>query len=478
MAVGRVNKGVYKDSCAIRGAGQQTSSHRLLMLLVFLVCSSFGQVISAAVQVESVRLWRAPDSTRLVFDLSATVQHKLFSLSNPSRLVIDIENTRLGTSFADLPLTDTPIRGIRSAERNGKDLRVVLDLSASIKPKSFVLPKHGDKNDRLVIDLFDRDKPVEKTVEKLVSTHKGKRDIIIAIDAGHGGEDPGASGPKIKGRHLREKDVVLAISKQLAAMINAEPGYRAELVRTGDYYIPLRKRRDIAREKRADLFVSIHADAFKNPRASGASVFALSRSGATSETARFLAQQENEADLIGGVGGVSLDDKDEVLRGVLVDLSMTATLGSSLQVGDKVLKSMGTFAHLHKHQVEQAGFAVLKSPDVPSILVETGFISNPGEANKLNSYAYRQRLSTAIFKGIKQHFYAVPPAGSYVAYLKYGGKPVASSKGMATEHVISRGDTLSGIARQYDVTVGQIQKANRMTNSTIRIGQKLKIPAS
>ncbi|MBU3068340.1 N-acetylmuramoyl-L-alanine amidase [Aestuariicella sp. G3-2] len=448
------------------------------MLLVFLVCSSFGQVISAAVQVESVRLWRAPDSTRLVFDLSATVQHKLFSLSNPSRLVIDIENTRLGTSFADLPLTDTPIRGIRSAERNGKDLRVVLDLSASIKPKSFVLPKHGDKNDRLVIDLFDRDKPVEKTVEKLVSTHKGKRDIIIAIDAGHGGEDPGASGPKIKGRHLREKDVVLAISKQLAAMINAEPGYRAELVRTGDYYIPLRKRRDIAREKRADLFVSIHADAFKNPRASGASVFALSRSGATSETARFLAQQENEADLIGGVGGVSLDDKDEVLRGVLVDLSMTATLGSSLQVGDKVLKSMGTFAHLHKHQVEQAGFAVLKSPDVPSILVETGFISNPGEANKLNSYAYRQRLSTAIFKGIKQHFYAVPPAGSYVAYLKYGGKPVASSKGMATEHVISRGDTLSGIARQYDVTVGQIQKANRMTNSTIRIGQKLKIPAS
>lgn len=478
MAVGRVNTSVYRDSYATRGAGQQTSGHRLLMLLVFLLCSALGEFVSAAVQVESVRLWRAPDSTRLVFDLNATVQHKLFSLSNPSRLVIDIENTRLGTNFADLPLKDTPIRGIRSAERNGKDLRVVLDLSAAIKPKSFVLPKHGDKNDRLVIDLFDRDKPVEKTVEQLVSTHKDKRDIIIAIDAGHGGEDPGASGPKIKGRHLREKDVVLAISKQLAAMINAEPGYRAELVRTGDYYIPLRKRRDIAREKRADLFVSIHADAFKNPRASGASVFALSRSGATSETARFLAQQENEADLIGGVGGVSLDDKDEVLRGVLVDLSMTATLGSSLQVGDRVLKSMGTFAHLHKHQVEQAGFAVLKSPDVPSILVETGFISNPGEANKLNSYAYRQRLSTAIFKGIKQHFYAVPPAGSYVAYLKYGGQPVASSKGMATEHIISRGDTLSGIARQYDVTVGQIQKANRMTNSTIRIGQKLKIPAS
>ncbi|WP_439134808.1 N-acetylmuramoyl-L-alanine amidase [Pseudomaricurvus sp.] len=457
------------------GAGWQSVTRRILLMCAILLLSGLGQITYAAVQVESVRLWRAPDSTRLVFDLSDTVQHKLFTLSNPSRLVIDIENTRSGTSFSELPLKDTPIRGIRSAERNGKDLRVVLDLSAAIKPKSFVLPKHGDKNDRLVIDLFDRDKPVEKTVEQLVSTHQGKRDIIIAIDAGHGGEDPGASGPKIKGRHLREKDVVLSISKQLADMINAEPGYRAELVRTGDYYIPLRKRRDIAREKRADLFVSIHADAFKNPRASGASVFALSRSGATSETARFLAQQENEADLIGGVGGVSLDDKDEVLRGVLVDLSMTATLGSSLQVGDKVLKSMGTFAHLHKHQVEQAGFAVLKSPDVPSILVETGFISNPGEANKLNSYAYRQKLSRAIFKGIRQHFYALPPAGSYVAYLKYGGKPVASS---AKEHVISRGDTLSGIARRYDVTVSQIQKANRMSSSAIQVGQTLKIPAS
>ena len=448
-----------------------------VMTLVF-GCLLMIEGALAATQVESVRLWRAPDHTRLVFDLSAGVDHKLFTLSNPSRLVIDIKNARMQASLSALELSKTPIKKVRSAPRNGnKDLRVVLDLSAAIQPKSFMLKKHGDKNDRLVVDLFDRSKPVEKTVQKVVQSQSGRRDIVIAIDAGHGGEDPGALGPKFGKRRLREKDVVLAISKQLASMINAEKGYRAELVRTGDYYIPLRKRRDLARKKRADLFVSIHADAFTNPKARGASVFALSRRGATSETARFLAQKENEADLIGGVGSLSLDDKDEVLRGVLVDLSMTATLGSSLQVGDKVLKSMDSVARLHKHQVEQAGFAVLKSPDVPSILVETGFISNPGEAKKLNNSSYRKTLSKAIFKGIKQYFNTVPPAGTYVAYVKNGGDPKVSS-GNTREHVIARGDTLSGIARRYDVSVKALQKANRLSSSTIRIGQRLVIPTS
>lgn len=470
------------EAAAVFTAGPVTG--RLLAVFVGLLAMLFGHLTDAAVQVESVRLWRAPDNTRLVFDLSGPVEHRVFSLSNPARLVIDIDNARINTNYSDLALQDTPIRAIRSAARNTSDLRVVLDLGADVQPKSFLLKKHGNNNDRLVIDLFDRTRaPVEKTVAQLITTPAGKRDIIIAIDAGHGGEDPGALGPKIGGRHLREKDVVMEISKQLAAQINAEPGYRAELVRTGDYYIPLRKRRDIAREKRADLFVSIHADAFHNPAASGASVFALSRSGATSETARFLAQRENEADLIGGVGSVSLEDKDEMLRGVLVDLSMTATLSTSLQVGDNVLKAMGSFAHLHKKQVEQAGFAVLKSPDVPSILVETGFISNPGEAQKLNNPAHRHKLAVSIFKGIKQYFEAVPPADSYVAYVKAGGKPQAGQTTVvasraATEHVVARGDTLSGIARQYDVSVGQIQRANNMSSSTIQVGKKLKIPAS
>ena len=454
-------------------------SRRMMRLVIVCLMGLLAvvQAVSAATNVDSVRLWRAPDHTRLVFDLSDAVEHKLFTLSNPSRLVIDIKNATMGGALSKLDLSNTAIKTVRSAPRNGGDLRVVLDLSSAISPKSFMLKKHGDKNDRLVVDLFDRTKSIEKTVQQVVQLESGRRDIVIAIDAGHGGEDPGALGPKTGKRRLREKDVVLAISKQLASLINAEKGYRAELIRSGDYYIPLRKRRDTAREKRADLFVSIHADAFKNPKARGASVFALSRRGATSETARFLAKKENEADLIGGVGSVSLDDKDAVLRGVLVDLSMTATLGSSLQVGDNVLKSMDSVARLHKKQVEQAGFAVLKSPDVPSILVETGFISNPDEAKKLNSSYYRKNLSTAIFKGIKQHFQSVPPAGSYIAFVKNGGDPkLASSSGR--EHVISRGDTLSAIARQYGVTISSLQKANSLKSSSIRVGQRLNIPRS
>lgn len=427
--------------------------------------------LQAAVQVEGVRLWRAPDHTRLVFDLSAPVEHNLFSLDNPDRLVIDLKQARLESKVA-LDFSKSPIRAIRTAPRNGRDLRVVLDLHAAVRPKSFFLPRHGDRDDRLVVDLFDRQAVVEKTVEQVVAKPAGRRDIIIAIDAGHGGEDPGALGPRMGGSRLREKDVVLAISQQLAKLINAQRGYRARLVRTGDYYIPLRKRRDAAREMRADLFVSIHADAFNDPRAHGASVYALSQRGATSETARFLAQRENEADLIGGAGSVSLDDKDEILRGVLVDLYMTATLSSSLQVGDQVLKSMDSVARLHKRQVEQAGFAVLKSPDVPSILVETGFISNPDEAKKLNSHFYRQSMAKSIFKGIRDYFYALPPAGTYVAWQKSGG-----SDGHR-EYVIAKGDTLSTIARRYDVSVRELQKLNRLSGSTIRVGQRLLIPAS
>lgn len=436
------------------------------------VLLSLWTLSASAATVDSVRLWRAPDHTRLVFDLSGPVEHKLFTLKSPDRLVIDVERSSLKTSFNKLELAKTPIKNIRSAQRNKHDLRVVLDLSKSVKPRSFVLKKQSGKNDRLVLDLYDKDVST-KTVKTVDTTAQGrKRDVIIAIDAGHGGEDPGAIGP----RKLREKDVVFKISKELERLINAEPGYKAVMVRTGDYYIPLHKRRDIARNKRADLFISIHADAFTNPKARGASVFALSRRGATSETARFLAKRENDADLIGGVGSVSLGDKDKVLAGVLVDLSMTATLSSSLQVGHKVLGSMDKVAHLHKKQVEQAGFAVLKSPDVPSILVETGFISNPGEAKKLNTSSYRKKLSKQIFVGVKQYFYQYPPADSLLAWKKNGGSQ--NARAASRIHVIARGDTLSGIAKRYRVSVKDIQRHNRLSGSSINVGQKLKIPTS
>lgn len=439
---------------------------------VLAVLLSLWTLFASAATVDSVRLWRAPDHTRLVFDLSGPVEHKLFTLKSPDRLVIDVEKSSLKSSFSTLELANTPIKNIRSAQRNKQDLRVVLDLSKSVKPRSFILKKQPGKNDRLVLDLYDKDTST-KTVKTFDSAAQGrKRDVIVAIDAGHGGEDPGAIGP----RKLREKDVVFKISKELERLINAEPGYKAVMVRTGDYYIPLHKRRDIARNKRADLFISIHADAFTNPKARGASVFALSRRGATSETARFLAKRENDADLIGGVGSVSLGDKDKVLAGVLVDLSMTATLSSSLKVGHKVLGSMDKVAHLHKKQVEQAGFAVLKSPDVPSILVETGFISNPGEAKMLNTSSYRKKLSKQIFVGVKQYFSQYPPADSFIAWKKSGGRSNPSNSSRI--HVIARGDTLSGIAQRYRVSVKDIQRYNQLSGSSINVGQKLKIPTS
>ncbi|HEY7773703.1 MAG TPA: N-acetylmuramoyl-L-alanine amidase [Marinagarivorans sp.] len=422
-----------------------------------------------AAQIDGVRLWRAPDSTRLVFDLSSSVDHKLFTLENPSRVVIDIESAELNKGFGDVPIDDTPISRIRYGDRGNGSLRVVLDMSAAVKPRSFALARHGDKPDRLVIDLYDGNQSTVKTVQAVKEVSDNKRDIIIAIDAGHGGEDPGAIGPK----KLREKDVVLDIARQMARLVDAAPGYKAKLIRDGDYYIPLSERRKKARDMRADLFVSIHADAFKNPNARGASVFALSRTGATSETARFLASKENDADLIGGVGGVSLTDKDDILAGVLVDLSMTATLTNSLQVGEHVLNNMGRISRLHKKQVEQAGFAVLKSPDVPSILVETGFISNPHEANKLATNSYRQYMAKAIFDGVSHYFESQPPAGTWLAWHmenKRANSPL--------EYIIARGDTLSGIAKRHRVSVQQLLEFNRLSDASIQVGQRLQIPAS
>lgn len=438
-------------------------------VVLFLLLLSVGQAFAA--EVDGVRVWRAPDNTRLVFDLSGPVEHKIFTLSSPSRLVIDIKNTKFAAKTDDLDFTGSPIGKMRYGKRNQSDLRVVLDLEMDVKPRSFALQALADKPDRLVIDLYDKGNETVKTVQTVTKVPETKRDIIIAIDAGHGGEDPGALGPK----RIKEKDVVLKVAQELARFIDNEPGYKAQMVRTGDYYIPLRSRRNKARELRADLFISIHADAFKNPKAKGASVFALSRRGATSETARFLASKENEADLIGGVGDVSLEDKDEMLVGVLVDLSMNATLANSLNVGDRVLKQMGAITKLHKHQVEQAGFAVLKSPDVPSILVETGFISNPDEARALNTASHRRKLAKAIFTGVKSYFYDVPPAGSYVAWKKHGGQGGGTQ---TIEHIITRGDTLSSIAKRYRTSVAQLLEANGLDNTNIKVGQKLTIPTS
>ena len=413
-----------------------------------------------ATTVQDVRLWRAPDHTRVVFDLSAPVEHKLIVLENPRRIVLDINDVALVADLDGLELATTPVARIRSGVRDGDDLRVVLDISAEVEPRSFVLKSNAQAGDRLVLDLYD--KVARSTTVKKSVTESRKRDIVIAIDAGHGGEDPGALGP----RKLREKDVVLAIAKELQRLLDADSGFQPSLIRTGDYYISLKGRRDLARERQADLFVSIHADAFHNKKASGASVYALSTSGATSTAAKYLAQRENAADL---VGGVRLSDKDDVLAGVLADLSMTSTLDTSLKLGHQVLGNMDDIAKLHKKSVEQAGFAVLKSPDIPSILIETGFISNPGEAAKLGTSSYQKRMAAAIHRGIKDWFIAHPPSGTLLAWQRQQG---------GREYTIARGDTLSGIASRFSVSLADLKSYNGIDGSRIMVGQKLNIPSS
>ena len=417
---------------------------------------------SFALEVRDVRLWRAPDHTRIVFDLTAPVSHKLIQLQEPDRIVVDLSDTRLRAKLDEIPLENTPVLRLRSGIRNGDDLRIVLDMSAAVKPRSFVLKANEKRGDRLVLDLYDQGRSVAKPSVKKSVAASSRRDIVIAIDAGHGGEDPGASGPQ----GLREKHVVLGIAKRVHARFAREPGFKPELIRSGDYYVGLRKRRELARQAQADVLVSIHADAFKSPKAKGTSVYALSQRGASSTFARFLAKRENAADL---VGGVSLNDKDDLLAQVLYDMSMSHTLDASLGLGGRVLGEMDTVSKLHRKQVEQAAFAVLKSPDIPSILVETGFISNPEEARLLRTSAYQQEMADAIYEGIRAWFLEHPPADTMIAWLK---------QQRGREYVISRGDTLSEIAQRFNVTVASLRARNALSNNTIRIGQKLIIPAS
>lgn len=457
-----------------------------LLVAFCAICCGLLSELALASDIRGVRLWRAPDNTRLVFDLSGPVTHNLFTLKAPERIVIDVNGAKLSTQFDKLPLANTPINSMRSAQRTANDVRLVIDLSAEVNAKSFVLAPNQEYGHRLVVDLFDKEPaaPARQTAPKAAPQSAqtapvaapigrataGQRDIIIAIDAGHGGEDPGAIGPG----KIYEKKVVLEMARELQRLINAERGYKAELVRTGDYFIPLRKRTEIARKKGAELFISIHADAAPRSSAFGGSVYALSAGGATSETARWLADAENRSDLIGGAGAVGIDTNDKMLAGVLLDLSMTATLSSSLNVGQKVLSNMGRITHLHKRRVEQAGFMVLKSPDIPSILVETGFISNPDEAKKLQTKSHQQALARAIQTGVKQFFEENPPPGTYVAHLRDTGRITRGPR----EHVVSRGDTLAVIAQRYQVSIASVRSANQLKNDVVKIGQVLQIPAA
>ena len=424
----------------------------LFNCFIFLAAGLHAQTVT----IESLRVWAAPDGTRVVFDVSAPVEFRVFSLKSPHRTVIDLKNTRLQEKPAQPGFADKYLRRIRAAARNDNDLRVVLDLKQFAAHTSFQLKPNQHYGHRLVIDLHGGAAKPAAAAAKPARAPERPRDVIIAIDAGHGGEDPGAIGPG----GTYEKDVVLQIARELARRVNRERGMRAVLTREGDYYMSLRKRIISARRHKADLFISIHADAFRNRRVQGASVYVLSRRGASSEAARWLAERENAADL---VGGVSLDDKDDVLASVLLDLSQTASLEASIDIADRVLKGLQRVGKVHKKSVQSAGFVVLKSPDIPSILIETAFISNPSEEKKLLSRKHRNNLAGAIVIGLRGYFRDFAPAGTLLA---------------ARQHVIARGETLSAIAQRYRVSTSALKQYNGLNGDRVRAGQTLSIPAS
>ncbi len=372
----------------------------LKTVFIALFCCAVTSMAQAAV-VESVRSYRAPEYTRLVFDLSAEVKHEIFTLDNPERIVVDLSDVSLKADFSSLDIANTPITDIRSAPRNTNDARVVFDLKNKVQPRSFLLEPNDQYGNRLVIDFYDPGISTVKPVVRRSSEEidNNKRDIVVAISAGHGGEDPGAIGVK----RLQEKKVTLAISREIEKQINSTPGYRAVMVRDGDYGMTLGQRTRIAHQNNADFFIAIHADSYKSSSARGTTVYALSQRGATSQQARLLAEKENAADLIGGVGTVKLADMDEDLRSVLIDLSMTASIAASLEAGKKIISSLSQVTHIRRDNVEQANFVVLRSADIPSLLVESGYITNPTDASNLDSSAWRQRLpmpSSMVLPGI------------------------------------------------------------------------------
>lgn len=484
-------------------------------------------------EIKDMRLWASPDATRIVFDLSAPVNYKVFTLDSPPRVVVDIQRAAMQFKTSEvLGLQQTSVQRVRAGVRNNTSVRLVLDMNTPLTgtPKSFLMKPNDIYGHRLVVDVPSkaltapnvvagnsglnqpvsnspaakptpkpvREKaaavvvpPVESTRQPIaepdakpatktitqpttkpapVTTSRRsptslpserKREVVIAIDAGHGGEDPGAIGPN----GTREKDVVLRLAKRIAGQINAEPGMRAVLIREGDYYVSLKKRGKIARRYQADLFMSIHADAFHQANVRGSSVYVLSQRGASSEAARWLAAKQNASDL---VGGVKLADKDDELAEVLLDLSQTATMSASYDAAKLMLGQIGQVNKLHKRRVQDAGFVVLKSPDIPSMLIETAFLSNPREEKNLLSTKYQNRLARAVKNGVKQYFYQNPPADSLIAsWTRKAGSRI---------HVISSGETLGGIAQRYGVSLSQLRSANGLASDSIRVGQRLNIP--
>jgi N-acetylmuramoyl-L-alanine amidase len=413
--------------------------------------------LANATAIESIRLWPAPENSRVVFDLSAQPDFSYFKLSSPERLVIDFQQSKNVVPLAELANSDPRIKKIRTSKAKAKNsVRIVLDLAGKYTHSVFALAPAGQYGHRLVVDLYDQ---ARQKVVVSENTDK-KRDIVIAIDAGHGGEDPGSIGAK--GNY--EKRVTLAIAKKLEALINQEQGMKAIMTRSGDYYIPVGNRSDIARDKKVDFLVSIHADAFYTPQPNGASVWVVSNKRVESEMEKWLINREKNSELLGGGGGVIKHTQDDNLAKTLADMNKDHSLEVSIGVASSVINQLRRITKMHKRIPQHGNLGVLKASDFPSILVETGFISNHSEEQKLISSQHQQHLASAIFQGIRHHFLDYPPKDTLFASIGH------------KNHKVAKGESLSVLAQRYKVSINELKLLNNLSSGTVLIGQTLKIP--
>lgn len=435
-----------------------TSIRHVVTLGCLLWLTAFNAL--AQNEINGVRVWPSPDSTRIVFDLKDEAKYSYFSLQGPDRLVVDFRDTAGKIDLKKISNDSSLVKRIRySKPKNKNSLRVVLELNKSIKPVLFVLKPTSPYGDRLVVDLIDQDKRQAILPERL----QGRRDVLIAIDAGHGGEDPGSIGAA--GSY--EKRVTLAISKRLAKLFNAEYGMKAVMVRTNDYYIHPNRRSEIARNRKADFFVSIHADAFINAKPKGASVWVLSLKRANTEIGKWMERTEKHSQLLGGAAEVLKDTNNEkYLARALLDMSMEHSMSTGYEIALEAIKEMAKVTKMHKKAPQSASLAVLKSPDIPSILVEVGFISNVKEEKLLNSSTHQQNLAKAIKRAVHNYFKKNPPEGSLMAQVRI------------RKHTVRSGESLSILAKRYAVSVNRIKTYNNLTGNLVRVGQVIEIPSS
>jgi N-acetylmuramoyl-L-alanine amidase len=418
----------------------------------------FAFNVFAANNIKGVRIWPAPENTRVVFDLSQKPDFTHFALSNPKRLVIDFANSKPSVSFTNVLNNDKRIKKIRlSAPKKKGTTRLVLDLADDYQLTIFPLNPAGSYGHRVVIDLYDK---YGKNTVKTTTKNTSKRDIVVAIVAGHGGEDPGSIGA----RGTYEKKVTLNIAKKLAALIDKKRGLKAVMIRKGDYYVNHNRKTELARKSKADLLISIHADAFTSSQPSGASVLVQSTRRANSEFTRWIANRQKESELLGGAGETIKKTKDKNLAITLADMKKEYTMGSSYEFAEHVIKQMKKVTKLHKKKPEGLSLAVLKSSDIPSVLIETGFISNPREERNLNSSSHQAKLAKAIYIAVDDYFSKNSPDGTLYATLQL------------KKHQIRRGESLSVIAHRYKVSISSLKKVNNLRSNVVKIGQTLKIP--